>query len=136
MKVFCFSSKDNNSVWAAIGAESWAYTKTQKSHGGIKPGDYIILYSRQSGCVECVGIVLTEPDYGVENKDSYWPGSFWDPFTFTVVAKNSISLDALKEILGTDANLNEYLSLFYVDAPATLSSVEVAKIINAMQCRI
>ena len=135
MKIFCFSSKNNQNVAAAIGKETWGYTKTQKSHGNIKPGDYVLLYSQQSKCIECVGIVLTEPDFGVEIKDDVWEGSYFDPFSFKVVAKKSIPLDELKNILevGTDINFNHYLSLFYPDTPAKISSEDIGKIIKEME---
>jgi len=131
MNVFCFSSEDNTNVAAAIGSERWAYKKKQKSHGIIKPGDYIMLYSRQSGCIECIGVVLTKPEVNVEVRD-LWKETFFNPFKFKVIAKKAVSLDEIKQILGTDANLNEYLSIFYPDAPAVISSEEVAKIINEM----
>ena len=98
MTVFCFSSDTDTNVAAAVGSGEWAYSKTQKSHGGIKPGDFVLLYSAQSKSIKCVGLVLTEPDFGVEVTDKNWKDTFYDPFKFKVISsRKPISLDDLKD---------------------------------------
>ena len=56
-KVWMFSSENDKNIKIGIQKKKWAYKKSTKTHGNILIGDYIILYSKESKDIMCIGMV-------------------------------------------------------------------------------
>ena len=143
-RTYCFSADSDNNAMVAIGAEKWAYKdrssvagSPKRKHGSIKPGDYIMVYTKttkvQSGGIRCVGMVMSYPEVGKAVTDLWSDGPYYDPFEFKVIIKGFILLEEVRQILGTTESLNTYLGLQFADVAAKITSEEVAKISNAMR---
>ena len=105
-KVWMFSSENDKNIKIGIRKRRWAYKKSTKTHGGLLIGDYIMLYSKESKNIMCIGLVKSMPVIG---KPIYiWEEECWDSFTFDIKEKKIIPLEKAKNILGIEENMSHY----------------------------
>ncbi len=120
-KVWVFSSENDKNVSVGIQRKKWAYKQSANSHGDITIGDYILLYSKESKNVMCVGTIRSLPRIG-EPSNAWKDEVHWDWFTFIIKSTKRISLTAIKDKLGIEGNMGHYCKLLLPNAPSSLSA--------------
>ena len=126
-KVWVFSSETDKNIKIGMRRKKWAYNKSTKTHGGIDIGDYILLYSKESQMIMCVGMIKTLPKIG--KPISIWGSEHWDSFSFDIKRKKPIHINDIKNKFNID-DMSKFGKLLFSNAASDFTARQALQIIK------